>query len=798
MMGQTGRRVVVTGLGVVSPIGVGKDNFWNAINEGLTNFSEVESIDTSLYRTKRAALVSEEQIGQIAGYSESNRHKRLDKCSRYAVVAAKLAVEDSGMELHTVRDAGCIIATTSGGWVSGEKYYRNYLNNKENRKSLRLLVDSPYYRPTYCVAKELKLRGYSSTITAACASGNMGIAHAMDLIRHGEYDIMLAGGSDAVAEVPFALFNALRLVSNSVCKPFDKNRPGLILAEGAAMLVLESLEHALARNAKIYAEINGYGLSCDANHMTRSQPEGLSRAIDNALQDSNIESQDISYINAHGTGTQANDTNEIESIKLSFPNAGGISVSSTKAATGHLQGTAGSIEAVVSALAVEKDLIPYTVNLEEPEPDLGVDLVMNSPRRAEVNAVLSNSMGFGGVNSAIIMSKLKDTHQKNRTLSSASDLSGKRLVISGVAAITPSGAGKEGLLAVLEKGSTCHGKIDEASIIDEQECIKYKLDRVSALVLNACRQALGDAGFDLVNDSKENVGIVLESFFGSQCTTEFLLNTIINHGPRKIDPNDVPKNTFNAASTFASLILGLKGPNATFSNAYGAGASSLEYAINLLSSGKAHMMLCGGYEGLSQLFFEVNPVYQELPYLASRDSGQKQLPVSEGIGIVVLETLENAQKRGARIYAEVLGSTAKGFQGLEKVKLREVMNKTMDEVILKSGIKAEDINCVFTNNTLIKAVDESESSILADNYKNAAAVGMKEYMGHALGAASYLELAGAALSLESMKMPSIAGHLNGISPVTGAGDRRNDAVDCVMLNTFELGGNISSTILKAY
>jgi 3-oxoacyl-[acyl-carrier-protein] synthase II len=793
MQRLTKKRVVVTGLGVISPIGVGKNELWLSLMNSKTNFTEVDDFDTSLYRTKKAALIKNSILDN---YIDSKRLRKLDKCSKYAVIASRLAVEDSGIDKNDLSDAGCIIATTSGGWVSGEKYYEDYLGNKNNKKSLRLIFDSPYFRPTFYVSRELGLKGASSTISAACASGNMGIAHAMDLIRYGEYDIMLAGGSDAIAQVPFSLFNALRVVSDSVCNPFDKNRSGLILAEGSAILVLESLEHALGRGATIYAEIKGYGLSCDANHMTRSQPDGLAVAISNAFIDANIKSQDVSYINAHGTGTKANDLNEVKALKLAFPdNSKEVPLSSTKASTGHLQGTSGSIEAVISALSIKNGVIPHTVNLEEPDHDMDFDFVINSPRQTNVNVVLSNSMGFGGVNASIILSKLDKYDKKCEEDLQDKDIPNRRIVISGLSAITPLGVGKEILWSVLEKGVTCHGKIDDLKVHSFEDDSKIKLDRISSFVLNASRQALIDANIELSDTNKDNIGVSLETFYGSQCITEVLLNTIIKHGPRKIDPIDVPKNTFNAPSTFTSMALGLKGPNATFANAYGAGLNSMTYALNLLQLGKSEIMLCGGYDEFSDLFIDVNPVYQEFPYTTRKRQKSTGLHISEGIGIVVLETLDSAIKRGAHIYAEILGCSSKGYSNI-KTDLRETIKFTIEDAIEKSGIKANDINCVYTNNTFIDSVDSSEKSVLNSIFENVNTVDLKKYLGHTLGASSYLELIGAALSIEKNTVPSISNtSQNKTVNLQGNNDFNSD-LNYVLLNTLELGGNISSIIIK--
>jgi 3-oxoacyl-[acyl-carrier-protein] synthase II len=740
------KRVVITGMGIVSPIGIGVEQFWTSLLNGRANFRIPETFDSLKYRSHLAGVVEHQLLRK---YVTDKEFGRLDKCSLYALVATRQAISDAQIGKDQIRKAGLILATTSGGWESGETYYKAYLKNNKNYLKPSLLFNSPYFRPSYYITRDLSLEGRATTLTAACASGTMSVAYAFDLIRRGVTDIMLAGGTDVVSELPFALFNALRIVSPDLCRPFDKDRKGLILSEGSAILLLESVERAVKRNANIYAEVKGYGLSCDAYHMTRSHPEGLVRALNNALNDAAINLDDIDHVNCHGTGTRTSDLNEALALQNFFGRyISTIPVNTVKSTTGHMQGTAGSAEAIVTALTIKHGLIPPVVNVREVDPSCKLNFVLDSPLRREINTAVSNSLGFGGVNASIVMNRFCLKEPKTRKLRTKP----KRVVITGLGVITPLGVGINSFQK-LNNGEKRFGKID-SSLFLAPGTTDGKVDRVSSLVLQVSKLAISDSKLGILDKDKEKIGVSLETFYGSQCTTEFLISTIVNQGPRGIRPNDVPKNTFNAPATFTAQSLGLKGPNSTFANSCGSGFGAIGYAFDLLASGKAEVMLCGGYDELSNFLTTVYPYYGVSPSnlgkkLTEFDRSQKRLPLSEGVGILVLETLEHATERDARIYGEILGYDICNNDN-STIPLKSGIGNSILKVLKNSEIALDAIDCVSVfscSKTDNENVSEAIRNVFGSKAPNILEMSVKPNIGHTLGASVSIDLIHCILSL---------------------------------------------------
>lgn len=405
------RRVVITGLGVVSPIGIGKKEFWNALIEGKNGIGDVRSFDTSLYRTHKG--------GEVKDFNPNNyiRNIELPSCCRstqLALAASKLAIDDAGLTdkflLCNREIIGVIIGSTTADSKLAEKYgliwsKKGYKNTPEKLvRTLNWLTVGI----ANSISREFGISGLSIAIPTACAVGNYTIGYAFDLLKTNRLDVVLAGGTDSMNQIVFAGFNRLRAMAPDKCQPFDRNRKGLIVSEGAGMLILEILEHAKKRKANIYAEVLGYGLGCDAYHSTSPHPEGIGaiRAIKMAFKNAKIITQDIDYINAHGTGTITNDRIETKIIKKVFgKRAKKIPVSSIKSMLGHTMGATSSIEAIACSLVVKYDIIPPTINYETPDPECDLDYVPNKARRQKVNIALSNAFGFGGNIGVLLIGK---------------------------------------------------------------------------------------------------------------------------------------------------------------------------------------------------------------------------------------------------------------------------------------------------------------------------------------------------------------------------------------------------------
>lgn len=408
------KRVVITGLGCVTPVGTGKDDFWVNIKSGVSGIDKITRFDYTNYQTQIAGEVKD---FTPEDYISKKELKKMDRFTQFAMVASKLAVADSELDLNNIdgNRIGTVIGTGIGGVETIEAQHKNLLE-KGNRRV------SPFFIPMMIgnmaagqVAIEFGAKGPSTNICTACASGTNSVGDAFKIIQRGDADIMIAGGTEAaVAEFAVAGFCNMKAMSTNndnpqkASRPFDKDRDGFVMGEGCGILILEELESAIKRNAKIYAEIVGYGMTSDAYHITTpaENGEGAARSMQMAINDAGIEPEKIDYINAHGTSTYYNDLYETMAIKSVFgENAKNISISSTKSMTGHLLGASGAIEAIVCALAIKDNFVPPTINLENPGEGMDLDYTPNKGKERTINYALSNSLGFGGHNATIVLKK---------------------------------------------------------------------------------------------------------------------------------------------------------------------------------------------------------------------------------------------------------------------------------------------------------------------------------------------------------------------------------------------------------
>ena len=410
------RRVVITGLGAITPIGNNVEEFWNGIKNGKCGIDEISLFDTTDFKVK---LAGEVKKYNSEDYFDRRNCKRLDRFTQFAVIAAKEAMEDSKMnsENTDMERVGCIISSGIGGLGTIENENKVFYDKGPSRISPMYIPMSICNMATGNVAIELGLKGESFAVVTACAGGTHSIGEAYRLIKHGYQDAVLAGGTEAsITPTGIAGFSNMKALCQSTDKtrasiPFDKERSGFVMGEGAGILVLEELEHAKKRNAKIYAELVGYGASSDAYHITSPAPngEGGARAMKNAIIDAKIKPEEITYINAHGTSTHLNDSCETSAVKIALGNASQkVMISSTKGNTGHLLGAAGGVEAVVCVKAIEDSFIPPTINYNVPDEECDLDIVPNQGRNVKIEYAMSNSLGFGGHNSSIILKKYEE------------------------------------------------------------------------------------------------------------------------------------------------------------------------------------------------------------------------------------------------------------------------------------------------------------------------------------------------------------------------------------------------------
>lgn len=396
------KRVVITGLGVVSSIGIGKDAFWKGLKEGKSGISAVTSFDTANHQTHIG--------GEIKDFSPENfinrkGVKNFGRCSQLSLVAAELALKDANLKAAEVerRWVGVLLGTTLGELPSVEKSDRDYLKSDIDGLDRVTMCQYPVMNIARIISDYYVFRGPMRIFTTACAAGNYAIGAGYDLIQNNEAEVVLAGGTDPFSYIAFTGFNQLRSYAPEKCQPFDKNRRGMMLGEGAGIVTLETLERALSRKATIYAEILGCGLSCDAYHMTNTQADGIYNCMLEALRKSSIEAESVDYICAHGTGTSYNDKAESEAINRIFKKR--IPVSAIKSMLGHTMGAASAMGAITCCLAIRDSIIPPTINFETPDPACDVDCVPNKARHHKVNIALNNGFAFGGNNACLALKK---------------------------------------------------------------------------------------------------------------------------------------------------------------------------------------------------------------------------------------------------------------------------------------------------------------------------------------------------------------------------------------------------------
>jgi 3-oxoacyl-[acyl-carrier-protein] synthase II len=402
------RSIVITGLGLVTSIGIGREAFWHSLLMGRSGIGLVQAFDTSAYRG--GMLGAEVKAFRAADYLVRLDPAGMGRASQVATAAARLAIADAQLDVSAVdpERAGVSMGTTSGEPHEIERFDDHVVAATLDRIGPEFITSYPCHVIPARVAAEVGFAGINMTIPTACAAGNYAIAYAYDVLRAGRADVMLAGGADAFSRITYTGFARLGAIAPDICRPFDRNRKGMIPGEGAAVLVLEPLARARARGARIYAEVAGYGLSCDAHHITAAHPEGHGavRAMEKALAHCSLQPNQVSYISAHGTGTPTNDQRETVAVKRVFKEAAyRIPISSIKSMLGHTMGAASAIEAAACALAISDDRIPPTMHLEEPDPECDLDYVPNAARAHTVHVAMNNAYAFGGNNSSVILKK---------------------------------------------------------------------------------------------------------------------------------------------------------------------------------------------------------------------------------------------------------------------------------------------------------------------------------------------------------------------------------------------------------
>ena len=673
MTGRASQRVVITGLGAITALGETRETTWARLIAGESGISAVQAWDTANYPTKIA--------GEIRGFEprkhfSDRRARRLDRCHQLAIVAAREAIDDAGAKCFDPKRSGVIVGSSLGGMNSGLASLRNAM--RRGRYKAHLLYRHPLQVCVDELTAEFGLLGPRSVISTACTASTIALAHAADVIRAGQADMVLTGGVDPLSELSFNGFSSMKNVSSQPCAPFSEPI-GLSLGEGAAMMVLETLDGALDRGARIYAELVHYSLTTDAYHATSPDPTGQNqrRAVLEALRAAGIAVEDVEYVNAHGTGTAGNDITESRVLGLLFgERRAQVPVSSVKGALGHTLGAAGAIEALITTLAVSRDVVPPTANFVQPRQGCDLDYVPNQARNKRVNVAVSQNFAFGGNNAVVVIAK------HDRPGARAAALANHRVVITGMGLVTPVGCGRDAFTAAIRACHTGIGPIEafdtggyfahNAATVREDDVKPYlrsdrrRVDRIGLFTILGSELALRDAGIKVTRENAERIGVIAGTENGPTHTTRTFVRELVGGCPQKANPALFPNTVVNAGVGLAAINLRARGPNVALSVGAASGLVALCHAYELVRSGAADIIAAGGTDEVELTVFEAYAAAKRIaPYLATNghrdeiscpfDMRRGGMILGEGAVFLTLESLESATARGAKIYAEVTG-----------------------------------------------------------------------------------------------------------------------------------------------
>ena len=736
-MTEDKNRCVITGLGTICAIGENVNECWNSILAGRGGIDHTQSVDTT---DCYSDLSAEPQIEY-----DMDSPGSMDRVSFLCLRAAEEAMEDAGLRNFNGDAKTSVIM---GSCVGGGRSIDHYYTMGKTTERVREMPISPIANH---VAQTYGAGGVVTNIANACAAGTMSIGYACDLIRAGKADVVIAGGADTFSSVPYAGFLSLQAIAKEPCSPFNHSN-GITLGEGAGVVIVESYEHAVQRGADIYCEVLGSSVSADAYHITAPRPDGQGQmyAINTAIEHSGLTVKDIDYINAHGTGTAKNDEAEFLSIHTLFDGKNdSLSVSSTKAMTGHCLGAAGAIEAVFSIKALTEGIIPPTIgylqeDIQTLKENAGeINFCPNEVQTKDLRTVMSNSFAFGGTNASIIFSK----HKGNVVSVPAK----KDIVITGLGIVTPCGNTTDSYIQAWTKNSFPDGELESAVGPDDYKELGLKmsfyrkLDHFSQLQAVSGVSALKDAAFEANEENEFRSGIIVgtsEGALSSACDFQML---IAEKGNASGSAFKFPNTVYNAAGGYLSICSGLKGYNATVTNGPQSALQAMAYAINIIRNGWADSMLASGNDENSEIIKELySYLMLDQKHAAS---GKNVFRLSDGSISIFMETREIAEARGAHIYCRVAGYGMAYAQGISDGGAEKALGEAMRSALDDAEMKPEEIDMIFGFRDGIPAVDFIEKSAAGDMFPGVPVISVNDNLGEGRAASAALSAAHAALLL---------------------------------------------------
>lgn len=741
-------RCVVTGLGMVCAIGNTVEECFSNALKSVSGIAPTKKVDTKgCYSNLSAEVRDDEFCREIEG---------CDRTSLFAIKAGREALLDAGILCEETNPRiSVIMGSCIGGVLSGEKYYSGVLCGEKEKNAIR---EMPIGALGIHMAELCKAGGAVVNVANACAAGTIAISYACDLIRWGKADVVIAGGADSFAAVPYAGFLALRALDPKGCSPFSRS-DGITLGEGAGVLVIESYEHAKKRGAKIHCEILGYGISGDAYDITAPRADGQGQifAIQKAIENSGLQPCDIDYVNAHGTGTKKNDNAEVLSLCRVFEGNDDLKVSSTKAMTGHCLGAAGALETVFCVKMIENDVVLPTLGFEG---EIGrikteknrIDFVPNFPKQKHLNYVMNNSFAFGGNNASLILGK------KGKAILTEKK---EKVLITGLGIVLPDGIGVEKYISYCQNTGHLEETIRRTTLLGEdftahgiKPSFYRKLDTISKLQTISGICALKDAGLKITEENEFDVGIAVgtaEGALGSGAEFQKLINERGNAGGSAFK---FPNTVYNAGGGHFSICTGIKGHNATITGGAEAGLIGIAYAYEAVRRGKAKAMVASGVDESGD---DISELYDKLGLITS----QVNPPYGDGTGFTLsdgcvsltLESESDAYMRGAKVYCRVLGY---GF-GNKSVPLSQIKDSenglymAINNALNDAGIKPEDVGAIVGFACGDNEIDQTEIKAYNRVFKDKEVppiVALKKRTGEGRAATAALACAHAALMIK--------------------------------------------------
>ena len=779
-------RCVITGLGMINAIGNNVEECFKNAMEGKSGIDETKTVDTENCYAKLSAEVKD------YSYDKIKELDGLDRVSKFAIIAAKEAANDAklGNNFEPLR-ASVIMGSCVGGAVSIEHYIKN---DKLKDDILKM----PISAIANDVAGALNFGGVVTNVANACAAGTISISYACDLIKAGKADVVIAGGTDAFASVPYSGFLALHALDANPCSPFN-HCTGITLGEGAGALVVESYEHAKARGAKIYCEVLGYGVSSDAHHITapREDGEGQMNAINWAIDRSGIKKDEVGYINAHGTGTAKNDNAEFLSLHTIFDGENdNLSVSSTKAMVGHCLGAAGAIEAVFSVKCLTQNIVLPTlrysdedlINLKEKAGK--IDFVPNKAHEKDLKTVMSNSFAFGGNNASIIFSKgegnVKD--QSNN----------KKIAITGLGVVTPLGNGLEKLVENMNNGVKFDGAVrsivgaDDYNALGLKMAFYRKLDNLCQLQAVSGMAALKNADYTVTDENATSIGIVEGSSEGALGTCLLFEENIAAKGNANGSAFNFPNTVYNAAGGYLSICSGIKGYNVTITNGAQSGLQSVAYGMGILRSGIQKSILATGTDEAIDIIKEA---YDKLGLIkedkAFAFSNNDKFNLSDGSVSILLE---NEASKKPYAYVRGYGMAHKDVKFGKISGSNEGLEDAIKLALEDANMKLSDIDMISGFACGHKAIDDIEKDVYSKLFNDINLVEVKDYFGEGRSASSALSLAVAALML-SGDIKDVDGYNLKNNTVKATKVNAKDAKN-ILVTAYGAGGSYTAVIVS--